>query len=107
MPVEFPHPALADVGLDNVLAALSDPSRRRIVLELVHGDETERACASFELPRAKSTRTYHWRVLREAGLIRQRDAGNGTFVRLREDFGERFPGLLDVLGKLDSRHGET
>jgi hypothetical protein len=38
----------------------------------------ERACASFALPVAKSTRTHHWGVLREAGLIRQHDAGDST-----------------------------
>jgi DNA-binding transcriptional ArsR family regulator len=42
-------------------------------------------------------------VLREAGLIRQRDAGNGTFVRLRrEEIARRFPGLLEVIVSLDS-----
>jgi DNA-binding transcriptional ArsR family regulator len=50
---------------------------------------------------AKSTRTHHWRTLREAGLVTQRDAGNGTFVRLRRiEFDKRFPGLLDTLARL-------
>jgi hypothetical protein len=45
-----------------------------------------------------STRTYHWRILREAGPSRQRNAGNGTFVRLRRgEFDARFPGLLDLI----------
>jgi len=64
-------------------------------------DGTERDCASFALPVAKSTRTHHWRALREAGLILQRDAGNGTFVRLRRtEFERRFPGLLTTLTNL-------
>jgi hypothetical protein len=37
----------------------------------------------------------------EGGLILQRDAGNGTFVRLRrEEFEQRFPGLLDTVIRL-------
>jgi DNA-binding transcriptional ArsR family regulator len=107
MPGELPSPAIADVELGTVLSALADPLRRGIIVDLVHGEgvgpDGERACRSFALPVAKSTRTYHWRILREAGLIRQRDAGNGTFVRLRRDeFGERFPGLLDLIVTLGS-----
>ncbi|MBE8519259.1 helix-turn-helix transcriptional regulator [Amycolatopsis sp. H6(2020)] len=98
MPSELPYPPIETVELDTVLSALADPSRRRVIVELAAEPVTERACASFALPVAKSTRTYHWRVLREAGLIRQRNAGNGTFVRLRrEEFTSRFPGLLDLI----------
>jgi DNA-binding transcriptional ArsR family regulator len=104
---ELPSPAIADVELGTVLSALADPLRRGIIVDLVRGEgvglDGERACGSFALPVAKSTRTYHWRILREAGLIRQRDAGNGTFVQLRHDeFGERFPGLLDAIVALAS-----
>ena len=98
---QLPVPALEQVELGAVLAALADPLRRAVIVQLARGDEQERACASFALPVAKSTRTYHWRVLREAGLIRQRDAGNGTFVRLRrEELAARFPGLLEVITSL-------
>ncbi|AXB48648.1 ArsR/SmtB family transcription factor [Amycolatopsis albispora] len=98
---ELAIPPIDEVELGTVLAALADPHRRRVVLELARGQDTERACASFALPKAKSTRTHHWRVLRGAGLIRQRDAGNGTFVRLRDEFENRFPGLLSLLSNLD------
>lgn len=98
MPSELPCPPIETVELDAVLSALADPLRRRVIVELAAEPGTERACASFALPVAKSTRTYHWRVLREAGLIRQRNAGNGTFVRLRrEEVTGRFPGLLDLI----------
>ncbi|HEY3692890.1 MAG TPA: helix-turn-helix transcriptional regulator [Pseudonocardiaceae bacterium] len=104
---ELPSPAITDVDLGAVLSALADPLRRGIIAGLARGEGVgsggERACGSFALPVAKSTRTYHWRILREAGLIRQRDAGNGTFVRLRRDeFDERFPGLLDLIVALTS-----
>jgi DNA-binding transcriptional ArsR family regulator len=102
MTSELPSPAIEDVDLGTVLSALADPLRRGIITELARGNglgiRGERACGSFALPVAKSTRTYHWRILREAGLIRQRNAGNGTFVRLRRDeFDARFPCLLDLI----------
>lgn len=84
-----------EVDLDAVLAALSDPLRRAVVIELMRQPADERACSSFALPVAKSTRTHHWRVLRQAGLINQRSVGNGSFVRLRPEFDRRFPGLLE------------
>lgn len=100
---ELPHPATEDIDLSAVLAALADPMRRRVVLELAQDPDIERLCASFELPVAKSTRTHHWRVLREAGLVWQRDAGNRLMMRLRQDdLRQRFPGLLDTLATLEN-----
>ena len=44
----------------------------------------------------KSTCTHHFRVLREAGVIRQRVEGTTRLNSLRrEDLDSRFPGLLD------------
>ena len=100
---ELRHPAVEDIDLSSVLAALADPMRRRVVLELAREPDVERLCASFELPVAKSTRTHHWRVLREAGLVWQRDAGNRLMMKLRrDDLQKRFPGLLDTLGALEA-----
>jgi DNA-binding transcriptional ArsR family regulator len=94
-------PPIEAIDLDTVLHALADPHRRRVVLELARTPDEERSCASFNLPLAKSTRTHHWRTLRKAGLIHQRDAGNGTFLRLRRDeIDSRFPGLLDTLANV-------
>lgn len=100
--MEFTVPDLAEVDLDRVLKSLADPQRRRVVLELLEDTSgAERACSSFDLPVSKSTRTHHWRVLREAGLIHQRNAGNGTYVRLRlDEFDARFPGLLHAIARL-------
>lgn len=47
---------------------------------LADADDTEHACGSFDLPVGKATRTHHFRVLREAGLIDQRFHGNGSGV---------------------------
>jgi DNA-binding transcriptional ArsR family regulator len=100
--MQLPVPPIEQVDLGLVLRTLADPLRRAVVAELAADpDDGERACASFTLPVAKSTRTHHWRALREAGLITQRDAGNGTYVRLRRtEFEHRFPGLLDTVTRL-------
>jgi DNA-binding transcriptional ArsR family regulator len=88
------HPSCDQIDLAAVLHALSDPMRLQIVATLAAGDE--RTCKSFELPVVKSTCTHHFRVLREAGVIRQRLQGTTRLNSLRrEDLDERFPGLLD------------
>jgi DNA-binding transcriptional ArsR family regulator len=58
----------------------------------------ERACGTFPVEVAPSTLTHHFRVLREAGIIRQREDGNRRWTTLREaDLETRFPGLLDAI----------
>ncbi len=104
MAPDLPVPELTDLDVGSVLAALADPLRRRVVIDLLHRPDGEHACASFDLPVAKSTRTHHWRTLRAAGLIRQREAGNGSFVRLRRaELAERFPGLLEAVDIADRK----
>jgi DNA-binding transcriptional ArsR family regulator len=95
------HPDADEIELAAVLHALSDPVRLRIVASLAAGD-AEQACGSFELPVTKSTCTHHFKVLREAGLVRQRQEGTSRLNSLRrEDLDARFPGLLDsVLSSL-------
>jgi DNA-binding transcriptional ArsR family regulator len=83
--------------LEAVLHALSDPIRLRIVCGLREcGDE--RRCGSFAVPVTKSTLTHHFRVLREAGVITQRQEGTARLSRLRADaLDARFPGLLEAI----------
>jgi DNA-binding transcriptional ArsR family regulator len=91
------HPDRDELDLAAVLHALSDPMRLRIVRELAI-DGGERTCNSFNLPIVKSTCTHHFKVLREAGLIRQRVLGTKRVSSLRrEDLDIRFPGLLDAV----------
>ena len=95
---EIPHPGRDDVDLATVLHALSDPVRLEIVAGLADGEE--RACGSFDVGVTKSTCTHHFRVLREAGLIRQRQQGTMRLNSLRRDDVEaRFPGLLGTILK--------
>ena len=79
-----------------MLHALSDPVRLRIVTGLAREDGL--SCGSFELPVTKSTCTHHFKVLREAGVIRQQAAGTARLNSLRrDDLDARFPGLLDTI----------
>ena len=90
------HPDTDELSLAAVLHALSDPVRLRIVAGLARSDE--RSCGSFELPVTKSTCTHHFKVLREAGVIRQRQEGTARLNTLRrDDLDVRFPGLLGTI----------
>ena len=94
---QIAHPACDELALGAVLHALSDPVRLRIVAELARGDG-EYTCGSFALPVTKSTCTHHFKVLREAGVIRQRQQGTTRLNQLRRsDLDRRFPGLLDTI----------
>ncbi|MGV9630228.1 ArsR/SmtB family transcription factor [Streptomyces sp. NPDC003487] len=94
---ELPHPAREEIRLETVLHALSDPMRLRIVRELAVRSE-ELTCSHFDLPVTKSTTTHHFRVLREAGVIRQIYRGTAKMNGLRrDDLDDLFPGLLDAL----------
>ena len=84
-----------EIQLAAVLHALSDPVRLRIVATLAAAEDEERPCGSFDLPVTKSTCTHHFRVLREAGVIHQRQEGTARLNKLRrDDLEARFPGLL-------------
>ncbi len=95
--MSFPQPTTSQIELAAVLHALSDPQRLRIVRELAASEEP-RACGSFALDIGKSTRTHHFRVLRDAGLIEQRREGTCRLSTLRrQDLDRRFPGLLNAV----------
>lgn len=89
-------PAEEEIELTAVLQALADPVRLQIVRELDDGDE--RSCGLFALTVAPSTRSHHFRVLREAGVVRTRVAGTRRLVSVRRaELDRRFPGLLDAV----------
>ncbi|WP_052390843.1 ArsR/SmtB family transcription factor [Streptomyces sp. NRRL B-24484] len=93
--VPLPEPAVGEIRLEAVLHALADPVRLRIVSSLA-GCTDQVNCLAFDVPVAKSTLTHHFRVLREAGVIRQVRRGTSRMNSLRgEDLAARFPGLLD------------
>ncbi|MFJ4713230.1 ArsR/SmtB family transcription factor [Streptomyces sp. NPDC088785] len=90
------HPR--DVTLEAALLALADPVRRTLVRELAASGPWVRPCGTFDVPVTKATLSRHFTVLREAGLLEQRDAGARRLNRLRrEEFDARFPGLLALV----------
>jgi DNA-binding transcriptional ArsR family regulator len=96
---ELPHPARDHLELGAVLHALSDPVRLGIVAGLAGaGAGAALTCGSFDVPVTKSTCTHHFKVLREAGIIRQRQEGPARLNTLRrDDLEARFPGLLATI----------
>lgn len=93
---EHRHPR--EVPLQGALAALADPVRLILVRELAASRDWERSCGSFDVPVRKAALSHHFAVLREAGLIEQRDSGARRVNRLRRaEFDARFPGLLDLV----------
>ena len=59
-------------ALSEILNALRDPTRRRILLRLLEG---EQPCFSFADLGSKTLLSYHFAVLRQAGLTRTRREG--------------------------------
>ncbi|MGW6567772.1 ArsR/SmtB family transcription factor [Streptomyces sp. NPDC054975] len=91
------HPTREEIRLEGVLHALSDTVRLRIVSDMAQAD-AEVSCSFFELPVTKSTRTHHFRVLRESGVIEQVYRGTAKLNALRrDDLDTLFPGLLDSI----------
>ena len=97
--VQFVHPAKEEITLEGVLAALADPMRLRILRSLMEKEGCSSCSEAAPCPNmAKSTLSHHFRILRDAGLIRTAKQGvqNRNVVRL-DEINERFPGLLDLI----------
>ncbi|MEY9864050.1 DNA-binding transcriptional ArsR family regulator [Catenulispora sp. GAS73] len=98
-PEPLDEPARDDIRLEQVMAALSDPLRLTIVQRLLlEAEAFDHTCGWFGFDRPKSSLTHHFKVLREAGVTRQRQYGLERRSQVRiEDLEERFPGLLDLV----------
>ncbi|NUS71877.1 MAG: helix-turn-helix transcriptional regulator [Corynebacteriales bacterium] len=95
------HPDVRTVPLQQVLEALVDPVRRSIVTQL-HDADADIKCGGFNISVSNSTATHHFRVLREAGLIRQHYVGTSRMNTLRDnEINKRFPGLLEAIVTAD------
>lgn len=98
------HPSVNDITVEGLLYALSDPVRVQIYVEIARSD-CPRTCSNFirlddrTLP--KSTLSQHFRILREAGLIRSERKGvemhNTTrCAELKERFGGMVGAIIDA-----------
>ena len=97
--VQFVHPSRDEITLAGVLAALADPKRLRIVRSLFAKDECMSCTEAAPCPdMAKSTLSNHFRILREAGLVRTSKQGvEHRNVLREEDINARFPKLLKTI----------
>jgi ArsR family transcriptional regulator len=81
-----------------MFGALSEPVRIEIVGMIAAIDELPCTTLDAVLPIAKSTISYHVRILARAGLIEVRKAGRFYFYRLqRVVFVRHLPGFLESL----------
>ena len=94
------EPAVADIQLPRVLAALADPHRLAAVRFVARHSESwcMQVIQEAELPMTKPTFSHHLRILREAGIITKRIQGTKGYMSLRKaDLDRRFPGLIDAV----------
>jgi DNA-binding transcriptional ArsR family regulator len=92
------HPSIGEVSVESVLHALSDPARVAILAELAYS-QCSATCSAFQniidRPIPKSTLSQHFKVLREAGLIRAERKGVEMHNTSRcAEIDARFPGLI-------------
>lgn len=101
------HPRLDEVTVEGILYALSDPVRSQIFAELATS-ECAKNCSTFlniqKSPLPKSTLSQHFRVLREAGLIRSERRGveliNSTRCEeLKDRFGPMIRSIVEAYAR--------
>lgn len=94
--MDMTHPEPDEIRLERILYALSDELRLSIVRQLARNGPA--SCAALDRGRAKSTMSHHFRVLREAGVVRTRAEGVTHMNELRQaELDRRFPGLLPAI----------
>src|SRR5471032_3013700 len=100
--VQFVHPAKDDITLVGIFGALGDPMRLCILKSLMKKDGCMSCSEATPCPdMAKSTLSNHFRILREAGLIRTTKKGVENRNTLRaDDINAKFPSLLKLILKL-------
>ena len=97
------HPEIRDIPLEVILHALADPVRVRIFADIAQ-QGCAQSCTAFvhvaEKPIPKSTLSQHFRILREAGLIRSERHGVKMHNTSRAaEVDARYPGLLAAIAK--------
>jgi DNA-binding transcriptional ArsR family regulator len=95
------HPSIEEVTVEGILHALSDPVRVAIYADIV-AQECPQNCSDFLTVRdqaiPKSTLSQHFKILREAGLIRSERHGVEMHnVSRCTELERRFPGLIRAI----------
>ena len=100
----FIHPAIEDVTLESVLYALADPARIQIIKNLAGSTCGKNCSAAAPLDMPKSTQSFHYQLLREAGLIRSERRGTEVVNALRcTEVEKRFPGVVSAILKASEK----
>jgi DNA-binding transcriptional ArsR family regulator len=101
------HPSIEEVTVEGILYALSDPVRVSMYADIVAQD-CPQSCSNFltmgtrAIP--KSTLSQHFKILREAGLIRSERHGVEMHNISRcTELEERFPGLIRAIVNAHNR----
>src|SRR6266481_4032154 len=97
------HPSIKDVTVEGILHALSDPVRVAIYAQIV-ASACSQNCSNFlkisEKDIPKSTLSHHFKILRDAGLIRSERRGVEMQNASRcSEIDGRFPGLIKAIVK--------
>ena len=95
------HPSIGDVTVEGILHALSDPVRAAIYADIV-AQQCPQSCSSFltvsDKAIPKSTLSQHFKILREAGLIRSERHGVQMHnVSRCAELEQRFTGLVRAI----------
>ncbi len=100
----LPHPKPDEITVEGILHALSDPIRLEIFGQLA-ASECGKNCSAFVHVKngalAKSTLSQHFRILREAGLIRSERRGvelisSTLCAELKDRFGPMIQAILNA-----------
>ena len=93
----LPMPVAEDIHLPELVKALADQNRLRVVMAIADG-EFHQIVDLPGLDVQKSTLSHHLRTLREAGFTETRFEGRNCKIRLRvTELNQRFPGFVDAL----------
>jgi DNA-binding transcriptional ArsR family regulator len=95
------HPSIEEVTVEGILHALSDPVRVAMYADIV-AQECPQSCSNFltvsDKAIPKSTLSQHFKILREAGLIRSERHGVQIHNISRcTELEKRFPGLIRAI----------
>lgn len=94
----YSHPASEDFVLERIFHAMSDPVRLEIVRQLAQVKSA--SCGDLDRGRPKSSMSHHYRILREAGLMKTLVEGTVHSNTLRKsELDLRFPGLMNAILK--------
>jgi DNA-binding transcriptional ArsR family regulator len=95
------HPSMDEVTVEGILHALSDPVRVAMYADIV-GQGCPQSCSNFltvsDKAIPKSTLSQHFKILREAGLIRsERHGVEMQNISRCTELEARFPGLIRAI----------